>query len=292
MNYIGASLINLLEIEQLFTVYYFEFSKDNCFKGESHNFWEMVYVDKGKICVTTDKNEYILNQGDIIFHKPNEWHELRSVDPVAPNIAVISFSCNSTAMKQFENKIYSINQTQKRIILRIISEYSNAFSNPLNNYGDVLIRRKPAFIGSEQLLKQSIAELLISLLRNSNQTIYQKSQSNPLINLIIDYMQNNICSSISLNDIIKYSNSNKSTITNAFKNEFGMGAIDYFIHMKIEYAKSLLRANTYNITQIAELLGYSGIHYFSRQFKKITGITPTEYLNSVNSILPPYKDSI
>ena len=57
------------------------------------------------------------------------------------------------------------------------------------------------------------------------------------------------------------------------------------INMKIERAKLFLRESTYNITQISDVLGYSGIHYFSRQFKKITGMTPTEYSNSIKAMM-------
>ena len=47
-------------------------------------------------------------------------------------------------------------------------------------------------------------------------------------------------------------------------------------------ARLLIRENKLNFSQIAEKLGYGSIHYFSRQFKNITGMTPTEYQESVN----------
>ncbi|HJB28450.1 MAG TPA: AraC family transcriptional regulator, partial [Candidatus Blautia faecavium] len=39
-----------------------------------------------------------------------------------------------------------------------------------------------------------------------------------------------------------------------------------------------------NFTQISEYLGYSSIHYFSRQFKKISGMTPSEYSSSIKAL--------
>ena len=57
--------------------------------------------------------------------------------------------------------------------------------------------------------------------------------------------------------------------------------IDFFTKMKVEYAKELIREKNQNFTQISEFLGYSSIHYFSRQFKKITGMTPSEYTASI-----------
>ena len=53
--------------------------------------------------------------------------------------------------------------------------------------------------------------------------------------------------------------------------------------MKITVAKQLIRENQMNFTQISDFLGYSSIHYFSRQFKKIAGMTPTEYVTSIKA---------
>ena len=54
--------------------------------------------------------------------------------------------------------------------------------------------------------------------------------------------------------------------------------------MKINFARQLIRENDMNFTQISEFLGYSSIHYFSRQFKKLCGMTPTEYALSIKAI--------
>ena len=54
--------------------------------------------------------------------------------------------------------------------------------------------------------------------------------------------------------------------------------------LKINAAKELIRTNRMNFTQIAEHLGYASIHYFSRQFKKVTGMTPSEYASSIKAM--------
>ena len=54
--------------------------------------------------------------------------------------------------------------------------------------------------------------------------------------------------------------------------------------MKISAAKELIRSNEMNFTQIADYLGYTSIHYFSRQFKKLTGMTPSEYSSSIKAL--------
>ena len=69
-----------------------------------------------------------------------------------------------------------------------------------------------------------------------------------------------------------------------FRDYANSGIIDYFSNMKINTAKQLIRNQQLNITQIADTLGYTSIHYFTRQFKKITGMTPTEYASSIKSL--------
>ena len=51
--------------------------------------------------------------------------------------------------------------------------------------------------------------------------------------------------------------------------------------MKINEARRMIRNQSLNFTQIADQLGYTSIHYFSRQFKKITGMSPSEYASSI-----------
>lgn len=287
-KYTGARPKIDINITKLYTVHYFEYSDDFVFSGEKHAFWEFVYVDKGEVIAQADDKQFHLKQGDVIFHKPNQWHNIAGGNNAA-NVVVVSFECISNAMNFFCDKTFKIGQNQKTIISKIISEYVGAFSTPLNNlYTFTLTRKQNALIGSEQLLKQYISEFLISLLRinstDNQHTLININRSDATINLIIGYMQNNITNNITIDDIIKYSGSNRTSINNLFKNYYGEGPIKYFIKLKIEAAKKYLREDNYNVTQISELLGYSGIHYFSRQFKRETGMSPIEYSNSIKAM--------
>jgi AraC-like DNA-binding protein/mannose-6-phosphate isomerase-like protein (cupin superfamily) len=289
MNFTGSRLNVDILITKLYTVHYFEYSKDYKFSGEAHDFWEFVYVDKGEITAVAGDNKIDLHQGEIIFHRPNEWHNIIANGVTAANVAIASFECSSPAMDFFCNKVMYAGQEQKNLIAKIISEYTNAFSTPLNNpYTNHLERKSDSPIGSEQLIKQYLCELLIQLIRQGTyaqqRTLININIENTMANTLVNYMLDNLHRSININELVTYINSNKMTVTRTFKNCFGMSPIEYFIHLKIEAAKKYLREDNYNITQIADLLGYSGIHYFSSQFKKTTGMSPTEYSMSAKSI--------
>lgn len=57
--------------------------------------------------------------------------------------------------------------------------------------------------------------------------------------------------------------------------------IEFFSMMKVDTAKQMIRDHQLNFTQISDKLGYTSIHYFSRQFKKLTTMTPSEYATSI-----------
>ena len=289
-DYVGARLRNDINIGKLFSVHYFEYPTNFKFEGESHNFWEIVYVDKGDITVFADDISFPVTQGNAVFHKPNEWHSLHTSSVSATNVVIISFESISPAMSFFENKTLTVGQEQKIIFSKIISEYTNAFQTHSNTpYTKKLNRKKVSVIGAEQLIKQYIAELLISFIRYSIPTLQRSQMSinreSSLSNMIINYMLDHITENITIEELVRYSGSNKTTIAKVFRNTFNTSIMEYFIKLKIDTAKKYLREDNYNISQISDLLGYSGIHYFSRQFKKVTGMSPTEYAASIQAMI-------
>ena len=79
MTYIRTHLKREIVIDSIITIHYFEYMKDFVFHGESHDFWEMLYVDKGSVQVRSGEDTVHLDAGDIIFHQPREFHAIRSV---------------------------------------------------------------------------------------------------------------------------------------------------------------------------------------------------------------------
>ena len=76
-SYIKTKFNNIINITEIVTIHYYELDDVFNFVGEQHNFWELVYVDSGEVEITRDNEKVILRQGDIIFHKPNEFHSVK-----------------------------------------------------------------------------------------------------------------------------------------------------------------------------------------------------------------------
>ena len=289
MNFIPTLLKEDFKIEKLYTVHYFEFSKNYTFQGESHPFFFFLYVDKGEIDAVSDDKTIRLTKGQVIFHKPNEFHTVMADGKTAPNILIVSFECNNPIMDYFENKICLIGDKERHLLAKIIAESDNAFLTPLDDpLTTCLERRQDALIGSEQYIKLSLEWLLLDLLRQNEDnapkaptSLIKENSQNEVFDKIVKYMENNLDKQLLLSEICKDNLVGRSYLQKLFREKTGGGAIDYFNKMKINCAKRMIRESSGNFTEISIKLGYNSIHYFSRQFKNMTGMTLSEYASSV-----------
>ena len=85
MTYIKTTLKREIAIDSIITIHYFEYMKDFVFHGESHDFWEFLYVDQGSVIVQAGENHFRMEAGDIIFHEPNEFHAIQIGMPYVPS---------------------------------------------------------------------------------------------------------------------------------------------------------------------------------------------------------------
>lgn len=284
-------LEKVIEIERIVSLFYFEYAKDFVFPGESHDFWEFLYVDKGQAEVMADTEGYQLEQGEIIFHKPNEFHSVWANGKIAPNLIVVSFVCNSPAMKFFENKILKAGEQEKTILANLIKERTLCFDKRLNEFITEKNKRPDEVFGAQQLIKIYLEMLLITFIRNNTAVQNQDRVSfltrrrveDDLVNRIICFMKENIDKNLSIDDFCEEFGLSRTRIKDLFREKLNTGIIQYFRHLKIEKAKELIREENYNFSEIADKLGFSSVHYFSNVFKKITDMTPSEYAISVKS---------
>lgn len=96
--------------------------------------------------------------------------------------------------------------------------------------------------------------------------------------MAVEYIQKNYMNpNLSLNDICSYLNISTSYFSTIFKEMTGETFTEVLIRTRMEKAKELLENTTMKNYEIAEKVGFSDPHYFGISFKKMTGITPTEY---------------
>ena len=294
MKFTPTELFTDISISKVITIHYFEHAKDYVFPGEKHDFWEFVYVDRGKVEVIAGTQGYELKQGEIIFHKPKEYHSLWANGQIAPNLVVITFISTSHAMDFFKDKILTIDSHQKQLMAEIINESKKAFVSDLSDpYMTALERSKTRSFGSEQLINLYLEQLLIQLRRSGSavkahqrlSSVAKERADKKSVETIIGYLKDNIAGSLSFSDILRSSNMGSTHLKNVFKNKTGFSVMEYYRKLKIENAKLMIREKELNMTEIANNLAYKSIHHFSKQFKDIEGMSPTEYARSIKALI-------
>lgn len=288
MEFVSYRLDEQIVVRDIYTCFYFEMSNRQQYSGESHDFWEIVYVDKGEVNANTESGYYRLNQGNILVHSPNEYHQLESTGNKAPNLFIVTFRCDNEAMDFFhEHKLFRIGRAEHGVLAKLMKEGQHAFAA---NLYPIKPKADPPF-ASEQLFKIYLEQLLILIIRQAGAkqtgaallSVTSENQSERLSRRIRDYLETNLGAKITLDGLCEQFNISRTQMNILFKRSVGSGIIDFLNQLKIDRAKAYIREENYNLTEIADLLGYSSVHYFSRHFKQAVGMPPSEYARTIKA---------
>lgn len=266
------------EITEFFSAFEHHCDSSYSFEGEFHNFWEILILTEGELCTSEDDRVYTLKKNQIIFHKPNSFHNLQAASEIVKYV-VISFNVFGNYMKRFENKILTLSDEELLYVNSILRMFSAENLDPkamkitkfLKIMGNkpILYHR---FTNYMELLLISLSENDMSssnLVDNEETRIYKKA---------VNTLEEKIFSNISVDGLAKECNISTSQLKRIFSKYTGIGIHEYFLQLKILYAKKLL-ANGMSVTEVAERMSFSSQNYFSVVFKRKVGISPQQYKN-------------
>ena len=290
-NFTLLGFEKVFNVDKIITLFYMELPKNFYYEGEQHDFWEMVYIDKGEMLCTAGTNRFILKSGEMTFHKPNEFHNLSGNNNVAPNVSIITFQCRSKAMKQFEGKIFQLNADEKALLSALISEGLSCFRliDPSNPVLQKMQTTELSPFGGQQMVKNLLEVLLIRLNRDQDALPKSIRQSYVIdgvdvpyhVKEILQFLNDNIYGKITISDVAQAVGKGESTVKQLFSIYRKSGIMKYYNSLKIKEARRLIREGRYNMTQIADLLHFDSPQYFSKCFKAFTKLTPSEYKASI-----------
>lgn len=291
-KYFKHKLQNLINVSKIVTIHYFEFEKNFKTNGESHDFWELVYAEKESVICYANGKSITVEEGEILFHKPNEQHALSANGKAAPNVFILSFVCKSDAMRFFEDKKLRLDNSLVKFIYSILNEGKRTFNIP---YSDPNLKKMELLpnptLGGEQLIKNYLEIFLINLLRLQTETeekntifLPNKELSGRPVKEVISLLENNVYSTLTINDVCKKAAYGRAYLFRVFKEKTGKTIMEYYLNLKIEKAKQLLRENELSVKEISELLSFNEPNYFTKTFKRITGLTPTAYKRRAMSL--------
>lgn len=284
-KYFYHKIENLLLVNKIVTLHRFSFDKDFVSAGESHNFWEIVFAVKESLVCEADGRRLIVEEGEALFHKPNEHHVLAANGRKNPEVLVVSFECKSEAMRFFEEKKLRPDERCLRLFYSVFEEGARTFDIADSDPDRQKMELLPApTLGGEQLIKNYLELFLISLMRSLTET----EQGNPvfverselqsrLIPNILRMMEENLGGPLHVEDIAKQTNYSRAYIFREFKRATGKSLMAYYNEMKIRRGAELIREGTLSVREIAERLGFDTPNYFSKTFKRVMAVTPSAY---------------
>ena len=290
MAYRSTRLRREVSVQKIISVHYFQYMSDFVFPGESHDFWELVCVDRGEIEAVAGNRRIALKRGDILFHRPGEFHNVVTNGKISPSLVVIGFECRSRCLEGFGDRVMTVQAGEKELLAKIILEAQGAFDGPLGDpYQEELIPAKCPPFGAEQLIGPYLEELIICLYRryftgarpDIPEPFRPEGEGDETSRRILRYLEERVGERLTLEQIAKDNLMGTSQLEKLLKKSWGCGAIELFSRIKIDAAKQLIRDGQLNMTQIADRLGYSSLYYFSRQFKKTAAMSPSEYAASI-----------
>lgn len=154
-----------------------------------------------------------------------------------------------------------------------------------------LTRKHGGPVGGLQMLKLLLEIFLISLLRESHAksskiraVLSAEEYPDAVVNEVVQYLRENVTQKLSLSDICTRFRYGKTYLCSRFCAVTGKTILRFFTEMKIAAAKQMIRdaqKDAGHFSQISDALNFSTPAYFYTTFKKVTGMTPSEYAASI-----------
>lgn len=288
-TYVKRAIKTDVEISRIISIHYFEYTKDYKYRGERHDFWEIMYIDRGNAYVLCDGQAHFLSQGEIIFLPPNLFHTIWADELRPSNVFIASFVVQSEPMTLLGSRVFRLSSTMKELIRSVIQEGEQAFELPMPDR-HCLQEKEGSPFGSQQLIRMRLEELIILLIRqeaergpeSAAQALPLKSRfDSQIAEAIMDLLQKHIYGNLSMEDITRLLGYGKTYLSAVFRRVYGVSIMACYTDLKIDEAKYLIRESTASITEISEMLGFNTPQYFSKRFSQIVRMSPKQYENSV-----------
>lgn len=246
--------------------------------GESHDFPELIYVYRGEHVILVDDKRVKLCTGQMTVYAPMAYHIGKA--PVNASIYIISFDSDSYMLKELYSRPITLTSEQSKLLADIVFSALPLFENIPKGDSVHGMRKKDGVSDLEfQKLKNRFEIFLLDICHETN-TFSNKSvktSKDLLLERICEHLIQNLDKNFTLDDIAHKFHIGKSSLTLLFREKYGIGLIAYFNRTKVEKAKQMINENKMNFTEISESLGFSSIHYFSRTFKNVEGVSPSQY---------------
>lgn len=277
MDFAIKSLSYTLKITGIANVHFFDFDESFATDYDSHPFYELIFVAGGALEVLSERFSGTLEKDTLLIHAPNEKHALRAGSK-EPSVIIIGFTYEGESLAAFSQPS-KLREGEIKRLAEIVKEARNVFAPPHNIPTHNMKKNRNQPYGAEQMLKILIEHFLISLHREYGAARRQTDGVAHTFSVyeIIDYLNTKYTEKITLNELSFLFGTNRTTLCREFKAATGKTVAVYVAEKRLEEAKARILSSPATFTEISAALHFDSIHYFTRFFKKNTGLTPKEY---------------
>lgn len=263
-----------------FEAFYFNDIRIDTIEQHYHTHYEFYFFLEGNVKYIVDGIQYDLKPGDFLLIPPNKTHGPNIVDNEVPYCRFVLWLDN-----KFFNKLteiskdikfgmdYSSNNKTYKYHLEYI-QYNDLLGNFLDLWHEY---------NENRIFKDAtITNFIVTIILKINRIIYENNNQQPqvpkkeLYTLIFDYINSNITSDLTLENIASHFFVSKYYIAHIFKDNLGISLHQYIIKKRLHACRSAI-ATGEPITVVAEKLGFADYTSFFRAFKKEYGISPKDY---------------
>lgn len=277
-----------LNVTLLAHIHYFELTPNYVTVPDQHDFCELIYVDSGAIQVESEHYRGLLRKNEMILHLANETHAFSCQEGKAPNLIIVGFRCSSAALEPLARMPMGLDESLRGMLSQIVREGRNIFMPPYDipNLKN-MPKRKNFEFGSDQLVQNLLECFLLYALRKikgeQKKGDVRQGEGSGRIRSVREYVDTNFTKGITVADLTYLFGMNRTTLCREFKILTGCTLIDYVNRLRVRHTKALLREGNHSLTEIADMLNLSSVHYLSVVFKKYEKLTPTEYISTIKS---------
>lgn len=278
-----------LHVPNIYTAFVAHAESGYIFEGESHNFWEIVYVLDGTIGIMSGSSILTLRKNEFFLHTPYEFHRIWSTDRAGAKYLIVSFDLTGSGTVFLKDRSFKISNAHYNHILDM-TDYimtSNLRKQfPLLTVFDLNLEREPQFT----CFANALTLLLAKSTNTSTYNTKNQDDTAILFEKAVKYMKSHLDVNLSNGEIAYNTNTSVSTLKRIFNAYSSLGVHEYFLELKITQAKKLLDDGL-SVREVSEQLGFSNQNNFSATFKRMTGLAPSKYASSSEYRSPNENDT-
>ncbi len=250
----------------------------------SHDFCELVIVMKGQGIQSLEGVDLPITAGDVFLLQGNQKHYFHSFQ----DLELINIMYNPKELGLSENELRRMPGYSAMFVLEPnyrnehkfnsrlhIDQIALAYLNKISSEMELECSQKN--VGYETALRAKLLELITYFSRAYTQGISIESRALIKVGNVIGAMENNYAKDWKLEELAFIAHMSKSSLLTTFRKATNQSPIEYLICLRIQRALEMMRSTDMTITEIAFSVGFNDSNYFSRQFRKNTGMTPSQY---------------